>query len=324
VKNNQIFYGIALSIGLAALAALVHFFTGFAGVEVYALLFGLLLANIIKMPAFFAPGIQFSEKKILGWAVALMGLQLNFSKLNLSWWLVPTLILTALVAIFLGRKLAQRFGMYQSCGFMMGVGQAICGASAIAAVAPLLKTRAHETGVAVGVVNILGTLGMIGMPLFVLLLGFSPQESGTLIGGTLQAVGQVVAAGYAVDAETGEVATLVKMGRVLMLGPLVVITAFVVRGKGSKIDAKKVLPSFIIAFIVLLVLANVGVVPDAVLGFAKSTNKWLLSIAMAAIGMQIRFTDLRKQGPKALLLGSIIFVVQIALIIAFIYGQRLF
>jgi uncharacterized membrane protein YadS len=60
------------------------------------------------------------------------------------------------------------------------------------------------------------------------------------------------------------------------------------------------------------------------LGFAKATNKWLLSIAMAAIGMQIRLTDLRKQGPKALLLGTVIFVVQIALIIAFIYGQRLF
>lgn len=322
IKKNL--YGIALSLALAALATVFFSITGFAGVEVYALLFGLLLSNVVKLPQVFASGILFSEKKILGWSVALMGLQLSFAKFNLSWWLVPILIGLAVMAIFLGRVLSKKFSMYQSCGFMIGVGQAICGASAIAAISPLLKTRAHETGVAVGVVNILGTVGMLGMPFLVLLLGLNGQESGVIIGGTLQAVGQVVAGGYAVSAEAGEVATLVKMGRVLLLGPLVVITAFAVRGKKGNLDRKKILPGFILAFLILLLIGNLNVLPSDVVAFAKGLNKWLLSTAMAAIGMQIRFSDLRKQGPKALGLGAVIFAVQIAVVIVFLYAQRLF
>lgn len=316
--------GIGATVAIALLAFSLTKLAGLGSVEVFALLFGFILANVISLPQKLNPGIQFSEKKILGWAIALMGFQLSFAKLNITWWLIPVIILAMFLAIGLGSKVSKKFGVLNTCGYMIGVGTAICGASAIAAVSPLLSTRPHETGVAVGVVNLLGTAGMVLLPMAVIALGFDANEAGVLIGGSLQAVGQVVGAGYAVGDVAGEVATLVKLGRVLMLGPVVIFTALIMHKQSAGVDRKKVLPGFIIAFVVFLIIANVFSLPQEWLGYAKWLDKLLLTVAMAAIGMQIRLRDLLKQGPKALLLGSAIFAVQLGLMFAFIYGQRFF
>ncbi len=292
--------------------------------EINALILGLLLANIFKLSPKLTPGFQFSEKKVLGWAIALMGLQLSFAKLSISWWLAPVILLAMVVAISIGYRIATRFGVFSSCGYMMGVGTAVCGASAIAAVSPFLKSQPHETGVAIGVVNVLGTLGMLILPALALALGFGDEETGVLIGGSLHAVGQVVGAGYAVNEVTGEIATFVKLGRVLMLGPVVLFTALLMHSKSGSLERKKVLPGFIIVFLVLLLVTNLFNLPTEVTSTVKLIDKALLTIAMAGIGLQIRVRDLIKQGPKALALGSIIFVVQIGLMLAFVYGQKLF
>jgi uncharacterized integral membrane protein (TIGR00698 family) len=316
--------GLLLTIAIAAVAFGLTYFFALGTLEINALIIGFVLANAFKLNATLTPGIKFSEKKILGWAIALMGLQLSFAKLDLSWWLAPVIILAMLIAIGIGYRIATRFGVFASCGYMMGVGTAICGASAIAAVSPFLKTEAHETGVAIGVVNLLGTAGMVILPAAALALGFTNDEAGVLIGGSLQAVGQVVGAGYAMNEATGEIATLVKLGRVLMLGPVVLFTALIMHTKTQGVDRKKVLPAFILVFILLLIIANIFTIPEPVLAGVKTADKALLAIAMAGIGLQIKLRDLLKQGPKALLLGSLIFAVQISLMLAFVYGQRFF
>ena len=322
--NKQLLPGLGVTILLAAVAFIAASAFSFGSVEVLALLLGIVLANVTTLPGKFSPGIQFSEKRILGWAIALMGLQLSFANLNLSWWLLPVLLLAITLSIVLGSRLNKQFGVLNSCGYMIGVGTAICGASAIAAVSPFLKTKAHETGVAIGVVNLLGTVGMLLLPGLAVLLGLSAEESGVVIGGSLQAVGQVVGAGYVMGDEVGEIATLVKLGRVLMLGPVVLFTALLMHTKSEKVDRKKVLPGFIVTFFVLMILANVFTLPEQFLGIVKTIDKVLLAIAMAAIGMQIRLRDLLRQGPKALLLGGVIFVVQIGVLLAFVYGQEYF
>ncbi len=322
-KREQV-SGLLLTIFLAMVAyGFVRLFN-FGSLAINALLFGFILANVFKLSPKLTPGIKFSEKKVLGWAIALMGLQLSFAQLSLSWWLAPVIILAMVIAIGIGYRIATRFGVFDSCGYMIGVGTAICGASAIAAVSPFLKTEAHETGVSIGVVNLLGTAGMVLLPAIALGLGFGADEAGVLIGGSLQAVGQVVGAGYAMSEATGEIATLVKLGRVLMLGPVVLFTAFIMHTKTEGVDRKKVLPGFILVFLLLLILANVFTIPDEVLSYVKQADKALLAVAMAGIGLQIKLRDLLKQGPKALLLGSLIFAVQISLMLAFIYGQRFF
>lgn len=323
INKNEI-SGLLVSVVVAAAAFLLAEVAQLGNLEMFALLIGFLLANIISLPDSFSPGIKFAEKRVLGWAIALMGLQLNFSKLDISWWLMPVIVLAIFVALNLGSRISKRFGVLNTCGYMIGVGTGVCGASAIAAVSPLLNTRAHETGVAVGVVNVLGTVGMLLLPLAAMALGLSPDEAGVFIGGSLQAVGQVVGAGYAMGDVTGEVATLVKLGRVLMLGPVVIYTALVMQSKTTKFDRKKVLPGFIIAFLIFLLITNLVAIPADFLHYSKWFGKGLLTIAMAAIGMQIKLRDLLHQGPKALLLGGVIFAVQISLMLAYIYVQRFF
>lgn len=322
--KKELLPGVGVTIVLAAVAFGAAKAFSFGSVEVLALLLGIVLANSTTLPSTFIPGIQFSEKRILGWAIALMGLQLSFAELHLSWWLLPVLLFAIALSILLGSRLNKQFGVLNSCGYMIGVGTAICGASAVAAVSPFLKTRAHETGVAIGVVNLLGTAGMLLLPGLAVLLGLSAEDSGVVIGGSLQAVGQVVGAGYAVGDAVGEIATFVKLGRVLMLGPVVLFTALVMHSKSDKVDRKKVLPGFIIAFFVLMLLANIATLPEEFLNIVKTIDKVLLAIAMAAIGMQIKLRDLLRQGPKALALGAVIFVVQIGVLLAFVYGQDYF
>jgi len=323
--NAKVLPGILFATALAVVAFLAQNYLGLLGTEVYAITFGLAIGNLFTLPQKFTPGIQFSEKKILGWAIALLGLQLSFRNLSLSIWLIPVLLIVIAISILLGKILAKKLSVNPGCGYMIGVGNAICGASAIAAVSPFLAKKSHETGVAIGVVNVLGTIGMLLLPLLALGLGLSQQESGVLVGGTLQAVGQVVGGGYAIGEEAGQIATLVKLGRVLMLGPIVIITAFMMHTNSStKIDRKRILPGFIIVFVLLLILVNVLQIPAEILEAVKTLDKWLITIAMAAIGLQIKFKDLITQGPRALLLGSIIFVVQIALVLGFIYGQEYF
>jgi uncharacterized integral membrane protein (TIGR00698 family) len=322
--SKQLLPGLGITILLAAAAFGVAYLFSFGSAEVLALLFGIVLANATVLPAKFSSGFQFSEKRVLGWAIALMGLQLSFAKLNLSWWLLPVLIIAIAIALLLGSRISKQFGVLNTCGYMIGVGTAICGASAIAAVSPFLKTKAHETGVAIGVVNLLGTVGMLLLPALAVLLNLSVDEAGVVIGGSLQAVGQVVGAGYAMGDEVGEIATLVKLGRVLMLGPVVLFTALLMHSKSDKLDRTKVLPGFIITFFVLMIIANVFALPAEVLSVIKTIDKVLLAIAMAAIGLQIRLRDLLRQGPKALLLGAFIFVVQIGVMLAFVYGQNYF
>lgn len=321
--NKQIFPGLTLAISIAAFGFLAKSFLGFAGPEVYALLFGIVLGNTITKRDSWQTGIQFSEKKVLGWAIALMGLELNFGLLNISWYIAPLILLVIATTMFLGRHLPSRIKVNNTCGYMIGVGHAICGASAIAAVSPFINKQSHETGVAVGVVNILGTLGMIILPLVAIGLGMSDENAGILIGASLQAVGNAVGGGYAVSEEAGQIATLVKLGRVLMLGPVVLFTALLFHAKSEGgIQRKKVLPGFIIVFLILLLVTNVFTVPEQALDLTHTIDKVLLAIAMAGIGLQIKFADLKSKGPQALVLGSVIFAVQIAIVLTFIYGQE--
>ncbi len=324
MPNKTHLLGILLCVVVAAVSFAAKEYLGFQTTEVTALLIGLLLGNFINLGDQFNEGITFSEKKILAWAVALLGLQMSFRSLSLSLWLIPIILVMIGLSIFLGKYLAKNIGVSNNCGLFIGVGNAICGASAIAAVSPFFKSESSQTGVSIGVVNVLGTVGMLLLPLLSVALHFSQEQAGILIGGTLQAVGHAVGGGYAFGEEAGQIATLVKLGRVLMLAPVVIITALIMSKKQTGPASKKLIPGFMLVFIILLILANVFQLPTEITSPVKTLDKWLLTTAMVGIGLKIKVKDLISQGPKALLLGSIIFVVQISVVLGFIYGQEYF
>mgnify|MGYP003852720993 CR=1 FL=1 len=314
--------GIVLAIAIAGVSYLGVNYTGVLNVEVWALFIGLILGNFKALPKAFAPGMKFSGKKILNTAVALMGLQFAFNQIPIHFSNLVVLVFLIVMSSIIGFYFARRIGILPSCGLMIGIGNAVCGASAIAAVSPFVQQEDHETGVAVGVVNVLGSIAMVTMPLLVVALSFDDFEASFLIGGTLQAVGQAVGAGYAVNETVGEWATLIKMTRVSLLIPVVLFLA-VRKGRntgGGTKAIRKAFPNFLIVFLFLLLITNLVNLPSELLGTVKTMDKAILTIAMAGLGFQINFSDIRNQGAKALSLGLIIYAIQVLVVLAVIYS----
>ena len=180
--------GICITVALISLFTAEYFIIG--GVTI-AILAGIIIGNLIRIPDSLSDGIKFSEKKILPVAIALMGFSLNYTILiELG---LPVIIMiicgvafTISFSMFTGRLL----GMDRELNLLVGIGNAVCGSSAIAAAQGVIKTKDEYAGISIGIINLLGTLGIFLLPFLALILpGFSDRESGMLIGNTLQAVG---------------------------------------------------------------------------------------------------------------------------------------
>lgn len=312
IKLKKYIPGLLLCIVIAFGATYLTGFIPALGAVTLAIIIGILVGNLIKLPNSFSSGIKYSEKTILSYAIMLMGLKLQLSVLK-DLGIMPIImvisiqLVTFATAILVGKAL----GFNRRFSLLMGAGNAVCGSSAIAATAPVLEAEESEVGISIGVVNLMGTIGIFLFPVIVKAFAMSQTQGGYFTGGILQAVGQVVAAGFSIGEEAGTMATLIKMLRVLMLGPIVLILSLTFK-KGSGSGRQKVsIPPFIIGFFIFSIIATILPNETTVIPLLKQFSKILLMIAMAAIGMKIKFLDLIKQGPKALLLGTIIFAVQI-------------
>jgi len=306
--------GLILAIIIAFIGRyLAGWIPNLGGVTV-AILLGMIIGNIFDLGGKYAIGIRFAEKKILSLAIMLMGLKLELSVLGeLGFSAIIVIVIMVFSTIGMGVLFGRLLGLSPSFSTLLGVGNGICGSSAIAAVAPIVSKEEDEIGLSIGVVNLLGTIGIFLLPLLVHLLKLEEASSGLMIGGTLQAVGQVVAAGFSINEEIGRLATVVKMGRILMLAPVVLLFTFSNRGNDLDSKGKLSLPIFIIGFFIFSLLGSLGIIPEVISGFLKSLSKVLLIIAMAGIGLKIKLSSLLKQGPKALLVGGCIFLGQLLL-----------
>ncbi len=318
--------GLILTITIGILAKQLSQLIDNVGSVTLAIILGLIVGNLVKPGKIFSEGIRLSEKKILSLAIMLMGLQLNLQILStLGFQTIIYILILISLSIMIGLFLGQTLGLSRPFSLLIGVGNGICGSSAIAAAAPLLDASEEETGLSISVVNLLGTIGIFLAPLIVqVLLNFNSANSGVFIGGTLQAVGQVTAAGFSLNEEVGNIATVVKMGRILMLGPVLLILGLFngKNGNSQGISSGFPIPNFIIGFFIFSLIASLNILPADWLSFLKSLSKEALIIAMAGIGLKIRFASLLRQGPKALLVGSLNFGIQIiaaSLLILFLY-----
>jgi uncharacterized integral membrane protein (TIGR00698 family) len=281
-----------------------------------AIIAGIIVGNTTPIERLQPEGIVWSKRVLLSWAVALLGLNLNLNSLTQfnggGKVALGSVVTVVLVTLGLGLLLGRMAGLPRSLGLLLGVGSAICGSSAIAAVAPLVTKDRTEIGLSVGVVNLLGTIGIFILPQLAALQGLGESASALLIGGSLQAVGHVVAAGFLISDSVGELATAVKMFRILLLGPVVIGLGMVMHWRGSV--SSKLVPGYIMAFIALAVVGNLGILPAELTGNIKTLSKVMLTIAMAGVGLRIHVTGLFRQGPRVLIVGTTLFFVQILLL----------
>ncbi len=307
--------GILLTFFIALLAIYISQFIENLGGVTLAIILGLIIGNVFKISKDYSSGIKFVEKKVLALAIMLMGLKLEINVLKeLGLSSIIMIITMVAITILTGLIVGKLFGLNKKFSLLIGVGNAICGSSAIAASAPVIGNTEEEIGLSISVVNLLGTIGIFLLPFITTLLGFDNTNSGLMIGSTLQATGQVVAAGFSINELVGKVATIVKMGRILTLGPVVILLSFLYfRQKDNSIKTKSKIkiPPFIIGFLIFSIISSLKIMPDYFISTLKNFSSILLTIAMAAIGLKIKISTLFDQGPKALLVGITIVIIQI-------------
>jgi uncharacterized integral membrane protein (TIGR00698 family) len=275
---------------------------------IFALLLGMAL-NQLSAEARYAPGINVSARTLLRISVALLGLRITFGQVGqLGWSTAAMVVVTVPLTIGFGWALARTVKLDGRYGVLSGGAVGICGASAAMAIAVAWprKDSERDTVLVIACITTYSTIAMILYPALLAHLQLDPLQTGRFLGGSIHDVAQVVAAGYASSMQAGDSATIVKLMRVAMLLPVVLIISLATaRGKsrnqtiGNKVA---LLPGFLIAFVVLAALNGFDLVAKPVAAVLTEASKWLLVISVAALGMKTSLREMMAVGTTAIAL----------------------
>ena len=290
----------------------------------YALLLGLAF-HFLSLDARLQPGIHFCSRTVLRIGVALLGARIGVDQVQALGWPTALMVVGGVgMTVAVGLLLAYALGCRRDEGLVSGCAVGICGASAALAVASVLPpTRENErfTLLTVVGVTVLSTLAMLVFPLLVQALGFSTRQAGVFFGATIHDVAQVVAAGMlltqAGDTAAADNATIVKLMRVMLLLPVVLTVAawvrhgqtpasIVVDEDGAPRAEVPLVPTFLLGFVVLMLLNSSGLLSQPLIAAASAFSRTLLVVAIAAAAIKTSLDDLRQLGwrPVTMLLGE--------------------
>ncbi|WP_236000404.1 putative sulfate exporter family transporter [Bradyrhizobium uaiense] len=271
---------------------------------VVAILLGMAVRTAWEPSERWRSGIAFSAKQLLEVAVMLLGASISFAAILASGWLlIGAIAATVVIMLAVSYGLARLLGLKTKLAILIACGNSICGNSAIAAVAPVIEADGDDIASSISFTAILGVLMVLGLPLLIPLLKLTATQYGILAGLTVYAVPQVLAATVPAGIVSTQIGTLVKLVRVLMLGPIVVgLSLFVARrrkastrtgaadagaAKAAAISPFKLVPWFIIGFLVLAALRSFQLVPDIAIAPVTKTAAILTVVSMAALGLGV-------------------------------------
>jgi uncharacterized integral membrane protein (TIGR00698 family) len=255
-------------------------------------------------------GIEASAQHVLRFGVALLGVRISVDLLiGLGPWLIALVVAGVIATILFGLLGARLLGRGWRFALLTGGAVAICGASAAMAIAAVLPRNAQsESNLIFTVlgVTVLSTLAMVAYPLIATSAGLDPLATGIFIGGTIHDVAQVVGAGFSISNEAGETATLVKLFRVTMLAPVVLVFSLGIRLRGlaGEVGGARppMLPSFVLAFLALATVNSLGLVPTRAADALGELSRWALLTAIAAVGMRTSLRRILDVGGQAITL----------------------
>lgn len=275
-----------------------------APVMLFALLLGIAF-NFLSKDGACQAGIDFTSKAVLRFGVGLLGARITIEEATK---LGPVALAVAAVGvpatIVFGVAAARLLGFRRDFGLLTGGAVGICGASAALALASVLPKREDgitERDVIFTVIGVtaLSTIAMVLYPILTHALGLSELDAGVFLGATIHDVAQVVGAGYSISGEAGDAATLTKLLRVAMLVPVVlVVTVLIARGPSS--GPRPSFPFFLIAFVALVALNSLGLIPAILSDALSHISRWALVAAIAALGMKTALGELASVGVKAM------------------------
>jgi uncharacterized integral membrane protein (TIGR00698 family) len=320
----------AVAVASAAIAAVETRLIGHPVIEglVVAILLGMVIRTLWTPPASTDAGVAFTGKQLLEVAICLLGASVDLPLLlRAGPALAVGIVLLVVLGIAASYGIGRAMGLPAKLAILVACGNSICGNSAIAAVAPVIGARKEHVASAIAFTAILGVVVVVGLPLLMRPLGLNDYQYGVLAGLTVYAVPQVLAAAFPVSVLAGQVGTLVKLVRVLMLGPVVLALA-VGQGRGragapprttryapaapspasderaphpaGAARLARFVPWFILGFLVLAVLRSVGAIPAAWVGPTRVLSTWLTIAAMAALGLGVDLRVIRRVGPRVI------------------------
>ncbi len=317
--------GYILALAVTALAYLIHYLpfppfrvTGASGVRyplsaaIVAIVAGMAVRNLVRLPAYVIESARGMPRRVIPTSIVLTGAGLNLAAIA-SIGIRALLTVAMASSIWLGAVTR----LFRKTAILIGAGTAICGTSAIVAVAPLIQAEDQDMLLAIGTVNILGLLFMFIMPVLGSLLNLSDQAFGVWAGTSIHAVPQVLAAAFSYSQPAGALATLVKLVRVALLAPLIFfLSIWHSRQAGAgqtQIHYHRLVPAFVWGFLALAALNTADLLPVLQFRFgAYSTSnlltnagELLVAISMAAMGLEVNIVQFSKVGGRAMLVGTL-------------------
>jgi uncharacterized integral membrane protein (TIGR00698 family) len=313
--------GLALCLAISAIAIYVRNLTGIAALNpvVVALVVGVGIGAVIGRPAAIKPGIAFAVRPLLRFAIVLLGLQVTLGMLAQLG--VGALVLALLVVgltlpftIWLGKLL----GVDEKLAVLIGTGTSICGASAIVAANQVVRGDDEDVTYSLAVITLCGTASLILFPYLGDLMGMTGRTYGLWAGASIHEVVQAVGAAAAGGPDASQSGTVMKLARVFLLAPAVVVLGWWVakRHHGEAGHAKAPVPWFAFGFLALVVIGSTGLIPKQAVDASRFLVPVMLAASVAALGLQTDLRALHRRGAAPLLLGiaSTLFIALLALV----------
>lgn len=268
---------------------------------ILGILLGMLYANSLRnhLPETWVPGILFCSKQLLRAGIVLYGFRLTFQSVAAIGIDAAVVAGTLLLGVLLGRALK----MDRDLALLTSTGSAICGAAAVLGAEPVVKAAPHKTAVAVSMF-LYPALWRAGI------LGLTPEQMGLYTGATLHEVAHVVGAGNAMGAEIADGAVIVKMIRVMMLAPVLLVMSLLLarRTKGGAGRAKVTIPWFAFGFLAVIGFNSLDLLPEAAVAGINSFDTFLLTMAMTALGAETSIEKFKRAGAKPFLLAGLLYL----------------
>ena len=316
---GKMWKGVLLALVISVPAWLLGKQLEVVGGPVFAILIGMVLAVVLRGRDTSAldPGVKFTSKKVLQWAVILLGFGLNLSQIaQVGATSLPIIVSTITTSLVVSYVLCRVLKIPGKISTLVGVGSSICGGSAIAATAPVIKADDEEVAQAISVIFLFNVSAALVFPTLGGMLGLTNQGFGLFAGTAVNDTSSVTAAAAAWDgmhpgANTLDAATIVKLTRTLAIIPITLVLAlWGVRkerkagGEGqSTFSLRRAFPMFIVFFVLASVITTVFALPSAVTAPIKELSKFFIVMAMAAIGLNTDIVKLVRTGGKPILMG---------------------
>lgn len=324
----KIIKGLTLVLFIALVATWLGSLFPIIGSAVFAIIFGILIKNTVDVAPEFKPGIAFSSKKILQASIVLLGFSLSIQdigKTGLS--SLKVTLVTIVVAFIIAFLVGKWLKVPNKMQVLIGVGTAICGGSAIAAVSPIIEADDDEIALSISTIFLFNIIAVFLFPFLGHYFQMTDAGFGLWAGTAINDTSSVVAAGYSFSQPAGDFATIVKLTRATLIIPISLIIAGITfyqkKKTAKKVALKQIFPWFILYFLIASIISSTGILPATFIATTSWLAKFMIAMALAAIGLSANLKDMLKTGPKPILLGLItwFFVAGSSLLIQIIEKQ---